>query len=67
MEDKNNPVVIKEMPAGPYVITGEFKMIKKDGTEEVVTGPKGLCRCGHSKHKPFCDGSHAKIHFEQEK
>ncbi|HTW55696.1 MAG TPA: CDGSH iron-sulfur domain-containing protein [Thermoplasmata archaeon] len=26
-----------------------------------------LCRCGHSQHKPMCDGSHRSANFRAEK
>ncbi len=39
----------------------------KDGPNLIVVNGKtvyALCRCGHSGHKPFCDGTHHKIGFK---
>jgi CDGSH-type Zn-finger protein len=26
-----------------------------------------FCRCGHSEHKPFCDGTHTRVRFKAPK
>jgi CDGSH-type Zn-finger protein/uncharacterized Fe-S cluster protein YjdI len=44
--------------AGPYAIRGEL-MLRGQPLGTRAT----LCRCGASKNKPFCDGSHHDIHF----
>ena len=43
----------------------KIEIITKDGKENILTGTNALCRCGHSKNKPFCDGTHRKINFEK--
>jgi CDGSH-type Zn-finger protein len=52
---------------GPYRITGgiEFKDVTwgQGASREHYT----LCRCGASRNKPFCDGSHATIGFDDSK
>ncbi len=52
---------------GPCVVTGgpvlEVEDIGKRATKDDFT----LCRCGGSKNKPFCDGTHWYINFEDDK
>jgi len=63
---------------GPYIVSGGLPINKqiigtdKDGeAEKWIKGKKvpsgetcALCRCGGSKGKPFCDGTHGKIKFD---
>lgn len=50
---------------GSLRVEGDFIMVDKDGNEYGLGGRAlvSICRCGLSKNKPFCDGSH-KGHFE---
>lgn len=52
---------------GSLKIEGDFEITDKNGTAYNLQGREAvsLCRCGHSKNKPFCDGSH-KGHFEHD-
>ncbi len=34
-----------------------------DGTVIIKEGAFSLCRCGQSKNKPFCDGTHKECGF----
>lgn len=36
----------------------------RDGTAFEMQPTAYLCRCGQSGHKPFCDGSHARVGFD---
>lgn len=44
--------------AGPYALHGELRL---DGAK--IGFRATLCRCGASKNKPFCDGSHHEAGF----
>jgi len=43
---------------GPYRVRGAIQVIGVDGRPYEVRERQTLCRCGHSRNKPFCDGSH---------
>ena len=60
-------VEIKTRVNGPYKVTGAIRLIDADGNEFTIDDderPIVLCRCGHSKEKPFCDGSHKHADFQ---
>ncbi len=43
---------------GPYHVRGAIPVRSADGTPYEVRNRQALCRCGRSKNKPFCDGTH---------
>lgn len=50
---------------GPYLIRGEFTLTDQEGRAiETRRGTIALCRCGRSRTKPFCDGTHKAIGFQ---
>lgn len=54
---------------GPCEVTfsGAFEIVTDGGRMIPVKGNKvWLCRCGHSKAKPFCDGSHKRNDFRSD-
>jgi len=69
---------IKVSKNGPYLVSGNVPVTKQlidcDGkgtprqwseSEKYPTQENcGLCRCGQSKNKPFCDGTHSKVNFD---
>ncbi len=49
--------------SGPIWVRGGIPVVGADGVEYEVRNRVTLCRCGASRNKPFCDGSHAATGF----
>ncbi|MBS0480917.1 MAG: CDGSH iron-sulfur domain-containing protein [Proteobacteria bacterium] len=71
-------ISITVLENGPYLVKGKpplhLQTIERndqgqswsyrEGREFAMTGKAALCRCGHSRNKPFCDGSHTKANVD---
>lgn len=63
---RDGALTITPTADGPLAVSGPLEVIAGSG-RRIKTGDKHfLCRCGASKNKPFCDGSHKKIGFKSE-
>lgn len=57
-------VVITACLDGPLLVRGPVEIIDADGSPiEPGRSTVALCRCGRSRRKPFCDGSHVLARF----
>jgi CDGSH-type Zn-finger protein len=54
---------IRVQKDGPYIIRGGINVKRADGQPLEIRYRMCLCRCGHSKNKPLCDGSHFEVGF----
>ena len=50
---------------GPLLVRGPFTLRDQDGNEiSVDRDTVALCRCGKSRIRPFCDGTHKLVRFQ---
>jgi CDGSH-type Zn-finger protein len=60
----DEPTVITPYRDGPLVVRGPFRLVDQDGQEIAVRRETvALCRCGKSRLRPFCDGTHKLLRF----
>jgi CDGSH-type Zn-finger protein len=78
MTDNSSQKKIVAVKDGPYVVTGDLLLVRKEQVVseygEPLTWRKtgrietkesyDLCRCGHSKELPYCDNSHYDVNFD---
>ncbi|MCX9084655.1 MAG: CDGSH iron-sulfur domain-containing protein [Candidatus Methanoperedens sp.] len=69
--------IIKVSKNGPYLVSGKIPLFEYSIQSNRLGIPMNwilekkypvkenyaLCRCGQSKNKPFCDGTHARVQF----
>ena len=50
---------------GPFLVRGPVELVDQDGqTIEANREIVALCRCGKSRLRPFCDGTHKLVRFK---
>ncbi len=65
--DQDRPPQVLVSRNGPYYVTGGIELENEARGEGASEEHYALCRCGDSKNKPFCDGTHWRVKFQDEK
>ncbi len=62
------PTKITVNSNGSIRIEGDFEILDPQNQVFGLAGRTviSLCRCGHSANKPFCDGSHNRVGFQDQ-
>ncbi len=60
------PLNVRRIPNGPLMLEGNLRIRAASGRVAWQGEKAFLCRCGASKNKPFCDGTHKAAGFTDE-
>jgi CDGSH-type Zn-finger protein len=61
----DDETIITPYRDGPLLVRGPFRLVDQDGnTIDNERDVVALCRCGKSRIRPFCDGTHKLIRFK---
>jgi uncharacterized Fe-S cluster protein YjdI len=63
LNDAKTVTTIEAIENGPLMVYGNIRIKAADGNVSDKNDKTALCRCGGSKNKPFCDGTHKKNGF----
>ncbi|HNR53800.1 MAG TPA: (4Fe-4S)-binding protein [Flavobacteriales bacterium] len=65
-EDAAPATEVEVSANGPLLVKGSCSVIHPDGRKEMREKVTAFCRCGASANKPYCDGSHRRIGFNDQ-
>lgn len=60
---KESAVRAEVLRDGPLLVHGDMTVVDAEGKTTAHEGATAFCRCGASKNKPYCDGSHKTVGF----
>jgi CDGSH-type Zn-finger protein len=61
----HDDVTITPYRDGPLLVRGPFRLLDQQGREiDPGRDTVALCRCGKSRVRPFCDGTHKLVRFK---
>jgi len=66
LQKQGGELAVNPAHDGPLLLSGNFSLIASSGRLAWQGTNAALCRCGHSKNKPFCDGSHKAAGFKSD-
>ncbi|HPF89315.1 MAG: (4Fe-4S)-binding protein [Flavobacteriales bacterium] len=61
-----HPTEVEVTANGPLLLKGSCSVAHPDGRKELRGTVTAFCRCGASANKPYCDGSHRRIGFNDQ-
>jgi CDGSH-type Zn-finger protein/uncharacterized Fe-S cluster protein YjdI len=63
---RDGPIAVTPTRNGPLAVRGNLELVSGTGRTIGRVTQTWLCRCGQSKNKPYCDGSHRAAGFQAE-